>query len=413
MSSDKINRYNQHLESIAEDLDISPSTYKKAVESYKAVGSWLDGGDYAGALDGVSVSPQGSFEHGTIIKPLKKAKKAGYDIDLVCELSVSKSGTSAQKVKQAVGDRLKEHGTYKKMLDEEGRRCWTLEYAKTDGGDFHLDVLPSVAEDRAIIGNLRNHTEFPHLVDSAIAITHKSSENLYSWKTSNPRGYSQWFKTMNEPALQAIAPQARKQLFERHADLFASVDQVPDQLIKTPLQQSIQLMKRHRDVRFCGHEHENFKPISMIITTLAAQFYNGDPDVLSALSNITEKMRRYSDLLAGNFPENGNDLIQRSPGGIWYIGNPVNSMENFADRWHEDKGRRAEVFFEWAQWVNEDLIQVLENRDLDMIIDDVQDCFVEPDISNEGKDKVFVAPTVIKPHIEFNSPSKPWCKNRN
>ena len=32
----------------------------------------------------------------------------------------------------------------------------------------------------------------------------------------------------------------------------ASVDDVPDQLVRTPLQRSIQIMKRHRDVMFNG-----------------------------------------------------------------------------------------------------------------------------------------------------------------
>ena len=38
-------------------------------------------------------------------------------------------------------------------------------------------------------------------------------------------------------------------------------------------------------------------------------------------------------------------LIRRLPDGTWYVGNPVNPAENFADRWHEDGHVRARAFF--------------------------------------------------------------------
>ena len=60
---------------------------------------------------------------------------------------VRKGTVTPERLKQMVGDRLKEHGKYKQLLDAEGKRCWTLEYAETDGVGFHLDVLPACPED--------------------------------------------------------------------------------------------------------------------------------------------------------------------------------------------------------------------------------------------------------------------------
>lgn len=409
MFQDKLKRYSAFLASQASDLDIPPSTHQKAVKSYKAVGEWLDGGEYEGALNGVSIHTQGSFQIGTVVKPLKTAKKPGYDIDLVCQISIPKDSTQPAYIKDAVGQRLKDHDTYKRILDEEGSRCWTLEYAKDDDGvGFHLDVLPCVTESRGVIERLRGQTNHPALVDSAIAITHKESSGSYSWSTSNPRGYSDWFKGINGPVFQALAPQARQMLFEGNSLLFASVDEVPDQLIRTPLQQAIQIMKRHRDIRFSGHDSEDFKPISMIITTLAAQLYGNERDVFSTLNNIAEKLRLYSTLMEGRAPMIDGNLIQRNADGTWYIGNPVNHLENFSNRWHEDGGARAEAFFEWASWVYTDLIEVVRNPDFDAIVENVHDRFEERPDYDDVPVKIPAAPAIIRPHIEIEHPNQPW-----
>ncbi len=412
MPSDKLKQYSNFLAAQASDLDISPTVRQRAITSYKAVGEWLDGGEYKGALNGVSIHPQGSFEHGTVIKPLKGSKKAGYDIDLVCQLSIQKDDTSASYIKGAIGQRLEEHETYKKLLDDEGKRCWTLEYAEdNDGVGFHLDVLPSVAESADKIEQLRLQTEHPELVDTAIAITNRDSDTAYSWDTSNPRGYSEWFKVMNSSAFQLIAPFGRQQIFESNKLLFASVDDVPDQLIRTPLQQAIQIMKRHRDIRFAGQNSEDFKPISMIITTLAARLYENEADVFSALNNIAEKLRLYSTLIEGRAPMIEGDLIKKNPDGTWHVGNPVNNQENFADRWHEDGGARAEAFFEWASWVSGDLIEIARNPDFDTIVGSVQEHFEEP-VDHDAAAPVRMvpaAPAELKPHVQIEDPSSPWC----
>ena len=52
---------------------------------------------------------------------------------------------------------------------------------------------------------------------------------------------------------------------------------------KSPLQRVVQILKRHRDLMFNGDES---KPISIIITTLAARAYNKETDVLDALVNV-------------------------------------------------------------------------------------------------------------------------------
>src|SRR5690606_13872166 len=183
--------------------------------------------------------PRSSFRLGTVVRPIRDGIEACFDIDLVCEIPLLKDRTSPQAVKAMVGDRLREHGTYKELLDDEGRRCWTLEYAEQDGVGFHLDVLPAVPDARG-------------LLDTAIAITNKSRTG-YSWTASNPRGYGSWFDSKNADAFARVAFEQKMAIQDRESMIYASIDRVPDQLVRTPLQRSIQLMKRHRDICFNDH----------------------------------------------------------------------------------------------------------------------------------------------------------------
>ncbi len=336
----------QLLESIAEELDISPSKYEEAVSRYRAVGEWLDAEGSALAPFGPRIYPQGSFRLGTVVRPVRGGKEADYDIDLVCHLSIVKATVSPRKLKHMIGNRLKEHGKYEKMLDDEGRRCWTLEYAEADGIGFHLDALPAIPEDDAGRMTLAAVGAPEQYAAHAIAITERLGNGSYIWVPggSNPFGYAQWFDDLNAGARIRVAPVQKRMIVEAHRRIYASVDAVPDALVRTPLQRAIQILKRHRDVRFSGHEWENEKPISMIITTLAALAYDGQMDIASTLDDILTNIDDYA-----------TTGIIRKHNGKWVIPNPVNPGENFADRWNEPGSHRAEAFFEWINWVQQDL----------------------------------------------------------
>src|SRR5690606_32262011 len=68
------------------------------------------------------------------------------DLDIVCELHGKKWNWTQEDVKRIVGEQLTSHMTYESLLDEEGRRCWTLKYrSESDRNDkYHMDILPSV-----------------------------------------------------------------------------------------------------------------------------------------------------------------------------------------------------------------------------------------------------------------------------
>ena len=103
------------LNQIADELNITDTMLDKAVSSYEAVGKWLSDG----IPQDVKITPQGSMNLGTVIRPISDEDE--YDVDLVCLLK-NGSALPPSYIKSVVGDRLKEHGTYRRMLEPEGKR---------------------------------------------------------------------------------------------------------------------------------------------------------------------------------------------------------------------------------------------------------------------------------------------------
>ncbi len=391
-------KYPEFLELVASEIDIPPSKYQDAVNRYQAVGRWLEDGDYSGSPNQLSIYPQGSFRLGTVIRPIRHGIEASYDIDLVCEMPLSKHRTTPQAVKHMVGNRLRQHETYRRLLDSEGRRCWTLEYAERDGVGFHLDALPAVPDENG----LRN---------TALAITHKRNTG-YSWSASDPLGYGDWFDDKNAAAFTRVAVEQKRIVQRRDSLVFASIDDVPDQLVRTPLQRSIQLMKRNRDLYFNRPETIDYAPISIIITTLAAHLYAGEPDTYTALLNIVGRLQGHAALVEGRAidPHLATiGLIQRCPGGTWYIGNPVNPAENFADRWHENGHARARAFFSWLDTLQRDVLNLQTNANPRLIKERLIRVLGATAVAKHA-DVLIPSAGDVEPRsrIHINRPVKPW-----
>lgn len=395
-----IKKYSEFLEQVASDIDITPSKYQDAVQRYQAVGRWLEEGEYPECSGEFRIYPQGSFLLGTVVRPIRDGIEACYDIDLVCEMPLHREQTTPQVVKFMTGERLREHGTYRKLLEPEGRRCWTLEYAEQDGVGFHLDVLPAVPDAHI-------------LFNTAIAITNRKDAS-YTWSASNPCGFGTWFNDRNALAF-ARAVAVQKQYIQRYApNIYASIDEVPNQLVRTPLQRAIQLMKRHRDLCFNHYERIDYAPISIIITTLAAHFYSNEPDIYTTLSGIVRKLQAHATLVENEPIQDSiaqKGLIQRRPDGTWYIGNPVNPDENFADRWHEDNHARARAFFMWVDILQKDILNILEEINPQLLKKHLSRVLGVAVVAKNFD--VLIPPTPIintPPHIHINGAAKPWRK---
>lgn len=340
MTEELKTQLSQFLQYLAESIDIPDNLYERAERRYQSIGDWLDREASSVANHEPNIYAQGSFRIGTVVKPITDSDE--YDIDLVCELNLSKQQVTQKQLKSLVGNELISYADAHGMKEpvKEGRRCWTLDYA--DDARFHMDVLPAVPDGESFRALLESCDRSSPYQDTAIAITDNTHPNYdrlsHDWLRSNPKGYAAWFGDRMKPQFEA----RRKVLAE---SLCASVEDIPEYRVKTPLQQAIQLLKRHRDMSFVDDQED--KPISIIITTLAAHSYNNEADLLETMIGIVDGMPKH---------------IRTRDGHAW-IPNPVNPLENFADKWREHPERETK-FRDWLKQVRADLNEALLDDDI-------------------------------------------------
>lgn len=335
----------QILSDLVETLDVPPSKYEEAKGHYEDVGAWLDADDSPLKRYRPAIYPQGSFALGTVVRPVGEDD---YDVDTVCRLSAPPPDITQQRLKAMVGHRLKQHGKYAKMIDpaDGGRRCWTLRYE--EGSQFHLDILPAMPDDPSIFIRKGIPNAIAQL---AILITDNMTWDYeVDWPKSNPAGYVLWFKEQMRFALN----ESKKAYAQR---VQASVTSIQDYQVRTPLQQAIQLLKRHRDICCMGDDD---RPISIIITTLAAQVYQNETTLVAALTAIVPQMREA--------------LYRQKRADEWWVANPVNPDENFADKWKETP-HKAEVFLGWLDAVEAEFKALLSESDFARVSEYLTEAF--------------------------------------
>lgn len=302
-------KYSKEIKSLIEDIEVPDSEYERAVNRYNSISEYI-------SKTGISLYEpeiyiQGSFKLGTAIKPL--TEDGSYDIDLVCNfLKLNKRIITQLELKKKLGEVIKEYASSNNMKSqaEDGKRCWTLNYV--DNHNFHLDILPSVPNDS----------------ESIIAITDKRKDN-YSiisddWEISNPKGYFNWFNELSQY-------EAYKRSFVLNES--ASTEPVPYYKIKTPLQRVVQILKRHAEVMF--DDNSDYKPSSIIITTLATKAYSSAANEYDFLSLIQEIVSKF-------------ELCLDYQDGTPCVLNPVDKRENLSIKWKSDE----KYFNEFKNWID-------------------------------------------------------------
>ena len=132
---------------------------------------------------------------------------------------------------------------------------------------------------------------------------------LGRWVSSNPRGYAKWFIDKANSVRESILEKA----------LRAEKLPVDDFQNKKPLQRAVQLIKRYRDLYFQDHYTE-YKTSSIVLTTIAGQFYNGEDSIFDTVDGIINRIRNYT-----SFSQSRIKVL-----------NPVNEKEDFTDKWEEE-----------------------------------------------------------------------------
>lgn len=351
------------IEEIMGTINIPDSAYQAAQRRYDDLEEWLcDKSKSKSAKFGPNVYPQGSFRLGTAIKPWKRDD---YDLDLTCkiQMGITKENYTQEQLKELLGGDLEAYRLERHIEEklERKHRCWRLNYQ--DQIKFHIDTVPCIPErddiKQILLERMIKAGEAEFLAKQVsqfvVSITddRKTSYPVISpeWNVSNPEGYAQWFENQIKKAGRllesvVIAEKANK------------IDDLPTYKWRTPLQRCVQMLKRHRDIRF-EHNRES-KPISIIITTLAAKAYKGEDNVEAAMNGILSQMGQLV-----------NDQIPRVP-------NPVNPVEDFSDKWPTAEGRRLKLeehFWTWLKWANEDFEALGSSGDMKNLVEHVRNKF--------------------------------------
>ena len=248
-------------------INITKDMEKRARNIYEELSTFL-----SDKLDSYApeIFPQGSFKLGTIIRPT--TGKDEYDLDFVCLLNLSKENINQNELYNLLGDTLRQKYVEPKL--EPKKRCWRINFDK-----FHVDILPAIPDFDSAINKSQ-----PLLIPD---------KDKKLWQSTNPLGYAEWF---NEKRLLGID----KKTFEN------SIHPIPVQNNDFVLQKIVKLMKYHRNYVF-EKDIEN-RPISMIVTTLAAMNYDGTQDLSEALLRTCRGIKAMAPtILRNNFIPNPVD----------------------------------------------------------------------------------------------------------
>lgn len=318
-----VTQLDEILALIGTTLEITATQRAAAEQHYLAIARWLGGVEGAPfRLYEPQIYPQGSLRLGTTVKPLSDGE---YDLDLVYELQIDyKRIPRPVALIDIIYNRLRDHGTYRGMVERKNR-CVRVNYE----GQFHMDILPAALDH--VCGG------------TCVRVPDCSTQD---WKPSNPKGYAAYFEE------RAATAEFGEGLVK------ASVEPLPDHVpheAKMSLQRGVQLTKRLRDITFAGNCE--LAPISIVLTTLAANNFGGERSVALAIG-------RTFDSVVAQIPASSR----------LYVFNPSNPEEDLSERW--DKCPEAYVAFceamrRWQRAWN----ALLELRGVDRVVAELERMF--------------------------------------
>lgn len=300
-----------------EVLDPSPARRERARRRYEDLGGYLKRHVPTTFAHDVHVYPQGSYRLGTTnVHPVTNE----FDVDLVVCLDVPKEATTQKELTQRLNGWLGSYAAQRKsdggelcpVSFEGGKRAFTLSY----GDNFHMDVLPVVPQYRFGFSG-----EPSWLADRM----------LRPWQPTNPLGFAEHFE--------AVSAAERRVLAERRA---VNVDDLPESEVKTDLQRTVKLLKRHRDHYF-GDNKDGLAPPSAVITALATGAYQ------SVVAKRGPGVADLADVVALMPYE-----MRRTTGGDPLVPNPTLAEENYADRYAGDRDK-CEALISWLDAARGDL----------------------------------------------------------
>lgn len=296
----KEEQLNDLLNRIGEKLQLDNTRKDRAKSSYQALCKWIEADEKYFSKYDLEFYAQGSYRTGTTVKPLSGEE---FDLDFVLEVKGEWRGENPLKLLKELERRLRETDTYNNKLTVK-TRCIRINYAH----DFHIDILAG----------------FPESIYSPDTKIKVPDRELKNWTDSNPKGFANWFDN-NSNKVNAIFLEKRD---------MASVEplpEVPPYEHTEPLRRSVQLMKRFRDIYYEDKKVSGVR--SIVLTTLAAIYYNGEATAYESISNLLKCIQ---------------GAIVNCHGKTIEIYNPTNSKEKLSEKWDSE----PELYMEFCKFIN-------------------------------------------------------------
>jgi hypothetical protein len=274
---------------VCESLQLSPTQHQKAEDRYQAIANVISAANSPFFCWDSSLYPQGSMRLRTTVKPIDTP----HDLDLVCEFDVSHELVNPMALLDDMFKLFSDHGVYGGMVERKNR-CVRIEYKD----EFWLDILPACRDDY----NGGTCVQVP-------------DRDRRSWKPSNPVAYAVWFKNASRRIIVKFSDSRRELIIAEAAVEPLPALQATEE--KTMLQLVVQLLKRWRDVHYANSE---YPPISIVLTTLAADLYSGEQSISTALLEVLNGIVARLD-------------AAHAQGKRLQVPNPVHPVEDFSERW--------------------------------------------------------------------------------
>ncbi|WP_288499723.1 nucleotidyltransferase [uncultured Acinetobacter sp.] len=362
------------LMSIVEKISLTTAEYEKITSRYNTLQGILNAAREP-ILQDAHIFVQGSIGLKTTIKPLSNAEgdMANVDADAIVLLPNAQNANSAE-VLNALKTRFEE-GTRTEHPVEELRRGVRVVYADEDPG-FHIDVTPA----RKVLGNDKEdgygNLEVP--------------DRVTGWKNSTPRDYSNWLEGLSQLEIKIIRKMAAGDSVMMESATQEPLPLYEDYVEHNPLRATIKLLKRHRDKWASNQDDPLCRPISAVITTLAAKAYqkvayesqNQPLRPIEAIIKIIAYMPQF--------------IIETEDG--FAVLNPMDQGENFAEKWNRPNGEGEsyqKAFFAWH-------LQALESMKIGLYDLENQKNFEDRLIESFGIPRIFIQDQIK------NIPNKSW-----
>lgn len=313
--STQVNSWELTLLQASQVLSVTESQYKTICARYETLQSILNAATEP-LLQGAHIFVQGSIGLRTAIEPIgTEGEMATIDADAIILLPHA-GNASADEVLKAIEARFRA-GTRVEHPITQLRRGIRVVYADENPG-FHMDITPA----RLSRGNA-NAEGYGYL---------EVPDRVQGWKASSPRSYTKWLDDLSTLQISVLLDSA---VYGRSLEKLAEATQEPlpeydSYVASNPLKVAIKLIKRHRDEWAIKNKQEKVRPISAVLTTLAALAYEEVVEEsksiqirpIEAIFKIVEKMPKFIEMT----------------NGLLYVRNPRDSSENFAEKWNRPGG---------------------------------------------------------------------------